>query len=135
MPARPAGAGNHQWRQRGLRSRHGKRVIEYARQVGKKARLAISIPQPCEYAEHLDVALQSHAIEPAQEFLSIPAGIEAESSRALAIAVEPGEQPRTRPDHVAILQQRHEVIADRPAHCVLKIEDAGIVAWADHEIA
>ena len=48
------------------------------------------------------------------------------AASARAIAAHPVLHALARPGDVAILQQRDEVVADRPAQRVLEIDDAGI---------
>src|SRR6188768_2607103 len=48
--------------------RHGfPHVLKSTRQIGQVAALAVAPEQPCENTQHLDVALQTDEVEPAQE--------------------------------------------------------------------
>ena len=78
---------------------------------------------------------KSHAVEPAQELRAIAPTSMPAARRCFAVAVEPGEQALSRPDDVAVLEQRHEVVADGTAHRVLEIHDAGIALRAHEEVA
>ena len=46
----------------------------------------------------------------------------------LAIGADPALHARARPVDVAVLEQRHQVVADRAGERVLKIDDAGVAA-------
>ena len=53
-------------------------------------------------------------------------GARGERADPLAKGRDPGLDPRARPGDVAVLQQRHEVVADRPVQGILEVEDARI---------
>ncbi len=107
-------------------------VVERQRQIAQVARLAVPVPEAREDAEHLDVPLHADEIEPAQELRA--ALLPARVRRATAAASDsraPSSSTRSRGQRdVTILQQRDEVVADRPAQRVLEVDDAGI-ALAD----
>ena len=48
---------------------------------------------------------------------------------------DPGFHLRARPVHVAVLEYRREVIADRTPQCVLEVDDTGRTRRQHHEIA
>src|SRR5690348_10603772 len=49
----------------GMLRAHAAHVLPHARQVTEITALAVAVPQPAEDAEHLDVPLQAHQVEPA----------------------------------------------------------------------
>src|SRR5262245_20460481 len=96
------------------------------------------MPQAAEDAEHLDVTLHADEIEPAQELVLAAADVRAQRAEHAAIAAHPALDALARPADVAILEQRHEVVADRPAQRILEIDDARpalVVVGQDHEVA
>ena len=92
--------------------------------------LAVAIVQPRKYAEHLDVPLQAHEIEPAHELVLIGAQDESGARAAAHDTARPSCVLARRPRDVAIFEQRHQIVGDGTAHGILEIEDAGIGALA-----
>ena len=64
-----------------------------------------------------------------------PAGPPPARAAGRGYAAHPADHARARPGDVAVLQQRHQVVADRAAQRVLEIDDAGIALGDHHEIA
>src|SRR6187551_3486762 len=95
------------------------------------------MPETREDAEHLDVALHADEIEPAQELVLTVADVRAEIAEHAPVAAHPALDALARPADVAVLEQRHEVVADGPAQRVLEIDDAGpaLAFRQHHEIA
>jgi hypothetical protein len=79
------------------------------------------------------VALQADEIEPAEEFPG--PGARGEHADPPAIGLDPGLDPRARPGDVAVLQQRHEVVADGPGEGILEIEDTQGAVLELHQVA
>lgn len=116
LPAHVAGVAPHQW------------------QVVEVGALAVAIPQPAEDAEHFEMPLQAHQVEPATEGGAIDVG-EAGGLRALPVGLHPCVNTLFRPGDVTVAQQRDQVVADRATHRILKIDDPRVVAAADHQVA
>src|SRR5688572_4274074 len=90
-------------------------VIHDQRQIVQVADLAVAMPEPCEDAQHLDVPLHADEVEPAQELVLAVADVRAESAEHTAVALDPAFHALARPADVAVLEQRHEVVADGAA--------------------
>ncbi len=110
-------------------------VAERARHVRQVAGLAVAVPQPREDAARLQVPLDAHQVEPAQELRIVGTGRYAGRLRRGAEFERPAHHVGRWPGDVAVAQQRHEVVGERPVHRVLEIEDAGIASAADHQVA
>ena len=80
------------------------------------------------------MALHADEIEVAQKQCSWGSGAAA-CEELRAITAHPALHACARPADVAVLEQRHEVVADRAAQCVLKIDHARIALGEHHEIA
>ena len=50
------------------------------------------------------------------------------------VAKRPVFNARAWPGNVAITQQRHQVVGDRPDHGILKIEYSGVIPASQHEV-
>src|SRR5450631_4144068 len=109
-------------------------IVERARQIKQVAGLAVAMPEARKYAEHLQMPLHADEIKVAQE-LSRGSEADPPSCEHRAIACDPACDARTRPSDVAVLQERYQVIADRTAQRVLKIDDARVALGYGHEIA
>src|SRR3546814_9278491 len=79
-------------------------VAPHQRQVVEVAALAVAIAQPAEDAEHFQMPLQAHQIEPAAEGGAVGIG-ETGGLRALTVAFHPGVNARIRSEeHTSELQ-------------------------------
>src|SRR5688572_12874103 len=96
------------------------------------------MPQARKDADRLEMTLHAHQVEPAQELILVRTDLDTLALRGGAKLQGPPANALHRPRDVAITQQRDEVVCHRPAHRVLKVEDARVgtvaSAVADHEI-
>ena len=106
--------------------RHLVRVGEEARQVLAVLRLAVAVLQAAEDAQHLQVALQAHPLELAPELAEVVGQRQAGLARRLPVAHRPVDLLLLVPGDEGVAQQRGHVVADRAAHRVLEVEDAGV---------
>src|SRR5688572_3101304 len=114
--------------------RDGTRVVEEARRVFHVARLAIAVRDAREDAENLEMSLQAHPLERAEERREVGVDRETGAPRLLPVADRPVENGFLGPADERVLEQRHHVVADRADHRVLEVEDAGI-GCRHHQVA
>jgi hypothetical protein len=110
-------------------------IGEHSRQVAQILRLAVAIKEPAENPEHLDVPLQTHEVEPAQELRFARVEFESGAQQLLAILQCPASHPRCGPSDITILEQGHEVVSHRTRDCILEVDDPGIAVGQQHQVA
>ena len=71
----------------------------------------------------LDMALESHEIEPALELLCLCPGDQAGLQRQFRISGHPAVDLLQWPAYVGIFQQGNQVIGDRPPDGILEVDD------------
>jgi hypothetical protein len=81
------------------------------------------------------VPLHADQVKPAQELRTAAAAGAAQREQPATIAIHPVHDTLARPGDVAVLQQRHQVVADRPAQGILEVDDTGIAHRHHHEVA
>src|SRR4030095_16043335 len=90
-------------------------VVKGQWQIGEIADLAVAMPQPAEDAQHLHVALYADKVAPAYELVFTVADIRPQVAQHAPVALHPALHAFARPADVAVLEQRHEVVADGSA--------------------
>ena len=80
------------------------------------------------------MTLQAHPFAIAMELREIGVDRQARALCLLPIADGPVEDAFVRPAHEGITKQRCDVVGDRPAHRILKVQHAG-VGRGDHQVA
>ena len=100
-------------------------------QVIQIARLAVAQPESGENAQHLDMPLQAHQIEPGPPLAPFARGHADGITITRQIAIQCGLVEPV----IAIAQQRHQVVGDRTAHGILKIQHPQIATAVEQQIA
>ena len=109
-------------------------VTERTWHVRQVAWLAVAVPEPGEDAAGLQVPLHSHEVKPAQELAVVRADGHSARCGAATEVESPAADTLRRPGHVAVPEQRHEVVGERAADGVLEVEDARIPLVTDHQV-
>ena len=81
------------------------------------------------------MALQAHQVEPAQEALFVHFSQQPRRLQASPVVQGPVAHPGRGPTHVAVAQQRHQVVADRPRYRVLEIDHRQGAIFLGHQVA
>ena len=81
------------------------------------------------------MALQAHQVEPAQEALLIHLPRQPRCLQASPVVQGPAAHPGRGPTHIAVAQQGHQVVGDRPRYRVLEIDDRQGAVRLGHQVA
>src|SRR5574343_1979931 len=99
-------------------------VVDEARQVLAVFVLAVAVFQAAEDAEHLEVTLQAHQFVLAPEGAEILAHRQAGGAGLFSVADDPVDFLFFFPGDEGVAEQRDDVVADRAADGILKVDDA-----------
>src|SRR5690606_34564972 len=110
-------------------------VAEHPRHVVEVAMLAVTMRQAREDAEHLQLALHAHPFVVAVEVAEVAGHGQPGRPGGFPVAHHPVDLAILGPVDVGIAKQRNEVIGDGAFDRVLEVEDAGAVAFEDHQVA
>src|SRR5579883_1261809 len=110
--------------------------MPHARKIIQISALAVAIPKAAEDAEHLDVPLQTHQVEPAPPELRIDPCIQYSGfAQSLPVRFSPSINLRVIPRDIAIAQQRDQIVRERALQRVLEVHQARALSGHDQQIA
>ncbi len=110
-------------------------VVDHQRQVLQVGGLAVAQVQARKGAQYLDMPLQAHEVEPAQEAVGLDGPGQAAGLQPLSISQRPLLHLRRGPADITVPQQGHQVVADRAQHRVLEVDDAEAAVGLRHQVA
>src|SRR5690606_4935783 len=110
-------------------------VAQHARHVVEVAVLAVTMRQPREDAQHLELALDAHPFVVAIEIAEVPGNRQPGRPGGLPVAHHPVDLAFLGPVDIRVAEQRNRVVGDRALDRILEVDDARPALLEDHQVA